>query len=142
MIKLLKNHIHKNPNFIYKTTAFDLKLYDRVYENWNRPQHESWKQLQQQYQFKIKEKFDNKEKYQYNGDQKWIGYIFFKYRTDRRDIQIKFTNVEKEYKSNTLLIVDNTTGITFSKPENHMPDKPFLVVEFNSLFLKTIDKFF
>ena len=142
MIKIFENHINRNPNFIYKTTAFDLKLYDRVYENWHRPDHESWEQLEKQNQLRIKEKFDNKESYQYIGDQNWVGYIFFKDRTDRRHIQITFGEISKEYKPNTLLIIDKSYKIKFSKPESPMPDKPFLVVEFDDLFLKTIDKFF
>ena len=142
MIRLLKNHINRNPNFIYKTTAFDIKLYDRVYENWRRPNHESWIQFEKQYLLRIKEKFDNKENYQYTGDQQWVGYIFFKDRTDRRHIQIKFSDISKEFKPNTLLIIDKSYQIVFEKPESPMPDKPFLVVEFEDLFLKTIDKFF
>lgn len=142
MIKILENHINTNPNFIYKTTAFDLKLYDRVYENWHRPDHESWEQFEKQNQLRIKEKFDNKESYQYIGDQNWVGYIFFKDRTDRRHIQVTFGEISKEYKPNTVLIIEKSNKIEFSKPESPMPDKPFLVVEFDDLFLKTIDKFF
>lgn len=142
MIQILKNHINRNPNFIYKTTAFDLKLYDRVYENWNRLEHKSWQQFQKQNQFRIIEKFDNQESYQYTGDRQWVGYIFFKDRTDRRHIQVKFSETSKEYKPNTLLIIEKSNKIHFSKPESPMPDKPFLVVEFEDLFLKTIDEFF
>lgn len=142
MIEIFENHINRNPNFIYKTTAFDLKLYDRVYENWHRPHHESWEQFEKQNQFRIKEKFDNQESYQYTGDQSWIGYIFFKDRTDRRHIEFTFGDISKEYKPNAVLIIEKSNMIEFSKPESPMPNKPFLVVEFDELFLKTIDKFF
>ena len=142
MIKILKNHINRNPNFIYKTTAFDLKLYDRVYENWHRPDHESWEQFKQQNHFHIKEKFDNQESYQYTGDQSWVGYIFFKDRTDRRNVQVNFSGTSKEFKPNTLLILEKSNNIKFSKTESPMTYNPFLVVEFRELFVEYIKNFF
>ena len=133
MIKILKSNIFKNPNFIYKTNVFDLKQYDRVYENWNRPTHESWKIFQQENKIKVIEKFDNKEKYQYIGNLNKVGYIFFKDRTDKRNIEVTFANGKKPFLPNTLLILSNEYSINFSKPESTMPDKPFLVVAFDSL---------
>lgn len=138
MIKILKSHVFKNPNFIYKTNAFDLRLYDRVYENWHRTEHKSWGEFEKEYNLQIIKKFDNREKYQYDGDNSYIGFIFFKDRTDKRHIEINFAGTNKRYLPNTLLILEKSHTIEFSKPESIMPDKPFLVYELGAKMLEQI----
>lgn len=142
MIKILKNNIFDNPKFIYKINAFDLKQYDRIYENWHRPNHESWQEFQNKNNLKIIDKFSNKQIYQYNGKCDVVGYLFLKDRNDKRHVDVHFASVKQPYLPNTLLILTKENSISFSKTESALPDKPFLVIEFNVLFLETINKFF
>ena len=142
MIKFLKSHIHKNPDYVYKTSAFDLKIYDRLYENWHRPDHKTWIDLQAQNDIKIIKRFQNRDSYLHDGKDEKIGFIFFKDRTDRRHLQINFSNTSVDYLPNTLLILHKSYPINFSKAESDMPDKPFVVIEIGKSLLECINKFF
>lgn len=141
MIKILKNNIFTNPPHLYKEVAFDLKDFDSVYENWNDKNHANWKKFLKKYHLRLLDKIEDTKTYNYTGDEKIIGFLFFKDRADKRYIEINFKNVSREYKANSLLITRKDLILSFSKIENILPYKPFLVVGFDKLFLKTIDKF-
>ena len=142
MIKIIKNNIFKDPPHIFVNTAFDQKKYDAIYENWHNTNHVTWKKFLDEYKLTLLAKFDNKKTFEYDGDQPIIGIILCKDRTDRRYIKIDIGTAFREYRPNALLIIKKDQQINFSDTESPLPDKPFLVVGFDKLFLETVNKFF
>ena len=51
--KLKKTHLYQDPiEHIYASNIFDIKEYDKLYENQNNPNHKVWKDFQTTYNFK------------------------------------------------------------------------------------------
>jgi hypothetical protein len=142
MIKILKNNIFTNPPHIYKEEAFNKIDIDRVYENWNNPTHYRWNDFFTKYNLKLLDKIENTESYQYNGDEKLIGFIFFKDRIDTRNIKVNFNGTSRAYKLNSLLILPASQIITFSKTKTSNFTKPFLIVGVTDSQLTFLNKFF
>jgi hypothetical protein len=142
MIKILKNNIFTNPPHIYKEEAFNKIDIDRVYENWNNPTHYRWNDFFTKYNLKLLDKIENTESYQYNGDEKLIGFIFFKDRIDTRNIKVNFDGTSRGYKLNSLLILPASQIITFSKTKTSNFTKPFLIVGVTDSQLTFLNKFF
>lgn len=142
MIKILKNNIFTNPPHIYKEEAFDRIGVDKIYENWNNVEHIRWKEFFTKYKLTLLDKVKNTESYQYIGEEKLVGFIFFKDRADIRNIKVKFNNVVRPYKLNSLLILPASQVINFLETKKSNFDKPFLIVKFDKNFLDTIKKHF
>lgn len=142
MIKILKDNIFTNPPHIYKEEAFDKIDIDKVYENWNDPTHYRWNEFFKKYNLKLLDKVENTEFYQYKGDEKLIGFIFFKDRADSRNIKVTFNNAVRPYKLNSLLIVPASQTIIFLENKSSNFIKPFLVVGVTDSQLTFLNKFF
>ena len=142
MIKISASNINKNPNFIYIPNAFDTRTFDRVYENWSNPEHESWKNFCKEYKVNVIEQLNDVEQYKYTGDNRLVGYIFFKDRNDKRHTQVHFAGHHRAYLPNCLLIIHKEYALTFDKSEHALPEKAMLVVSLNEEFLGTVNKFF
>lgn len=142
MIKILKDNIFTDPPHIYKIMAFDMPDIDKVYENWNDPTHYRWNEFFTKYNLKLLDKIEDTESYQYQGNEKLIGFIFFKDRIDSRNIKVNFDGTSRAYKLNSLLILPASQTITFSKTKTSNFKKPFIVVKFNETFLANNKRFF
>jgi hypothetical protein len=142
MIKILKNNIFTDPPHIYKEEAFDKIDVDKIYENWNNVEHIRWKEFFTKYKLTLLDKVKNTESYQYIGTEKLVGFIFFKDRADIRNITVKFNDVVRPYKLNSLLVLPTSQIITFLEKKESNFEKCFLVVNFDKNFLDTIKRIF
>ena len=88
--KLKKTHLYQDPiEHIYASDIFDIKEYDKLYENQNNPNHKVWKDFQTTYNFKKIRFFNDLNNVEL--DETILCLWFFKDRSDRnkgKDIKI------------------------------------------------------
>lgn len=100
--KLKPNHYFNNPGeYIYTSTIFDLKEYDKLYENQKNLSHQSWKDFYQKYKtrFKLRENFKEVD---FSG--KIICLWFFKERSNSTASYVQLNGKNLRYSPNTFLI--------------------------------------
>ena len=103
--KIKPSHYFKEPvTHIYTQTIFDVKEYDRLYENQKNLDHRSWHEFDEKYKigFEFKEKFENIDL-----DKEIICLWFFKERSDRTASYVNVAGKELTYLPNTFLITQS-----------------------------------
>ncbi len=103
--KIKPNHYFKEPvTHIYTQTIFDVKEYDRLYENQKNLNHRSWHDFDKKYKtgFEFKEKFDD-----IDFDKEIICLWFFKERSDKTDSNVHVDGKALSYLPNTFLITQS-----------------------------------
>ena len=93
--KIKRTNVYRSANpYIYVNQPIDTKLYDGLYEQWDRPTHKRWQDFFDVN--KVKVTFNEVFKQHKNDtDEKYVGYWFFKDRSDKRPIHIKFHTTNK-----------------------------------------------
>ena len=129
--KIKKVNVHLTPiPHIIINQPIDLSEYDKLYEQWNNPNHTVWQTFLKK--FNVKVVLQNKLKSSALRDNKeFIGYWFFRQRTDRRSVYIDLNKKKIEYKSNCLLIVDSKENFSLINKSFNMPDMLNCIVYFN-----------
>ena len=111
--KLKKTHLYQDPiEHIYASDIFDIKEYDKLYENQNNPNHKVWKDFQTTYNFKKIRFFNDLNDVKL--DETILCLWFFKDRNDRnkgKDIKIK---------DKTILYLPNTFFILYNSCQNNI----------------------
>ena len=111
--KLKKTHLYQDPiEHIYASNIFDIKEYDKLYENQNNPNHKVWKDFQTTYNFKKIRFFNDLNDVKL--DETILCLWFFKDRSDRnkgKDIKIK---------DKTILYLPNTFFILYNSCQNNI----------------------
>ena len=111
--KLKKTHLYQDPiEHIYASNIFDIKEYDKLYENQNNPNHKVWKDFQTTYNFKKIRFFNDLNNVEL--DETILCLWFFKDRSDRnkgKDIKIK---------DKTILYLPNTFFILYNSCQNNI----------------------
>ena len=111
--KLKKTHLYQDPiEHIYASDIFDIKEYDKLYENQNNPNHKVWKDFQTTYNFKKIRFFNDLNNVEL--DETILCLWFFKDRSDRnkgKDIKIK---------DKTILYLPNTFFILYNSCQNNI----------------------
>ena len=111
--KLKKTHLYQDPvEHIYASNIFDIKEYDKLYENQNNPNHKVWKDFQTTYNFKKIKFFNDLNNVEL--DETILCLWFFKDRSDRnkgKDIKIK---------DKTILYLPNTFFILYNSCQNNI----------------------
>ena len=104
--KLKSQHYHKEPvEYIYTRSIFDLKEYDKLYENQNNLMHEVWKDFYEKYRVGFELLDDIRD---INKDKDIICLWFFKERNDRSaGTDIKIAGHTITYYPNTFLITES-----------------------------------
>ena len=104
--KLKPHHYHKEPvEYIYTRTIFDLKKYDKLYENQNNLMHEVWKEFHGTYRVGFELLDDIRD---INKDKDITCLWFFKDRGDRSaGTDIKIAGHTITYYPNTFLITES-----------------------------------
>jgi hypothetical protein len=103
--KLKINHIFENPvRHIYASTLFDIKEYDKLYENTSNLEHEVWQEFDKKYKIGFQLCDDIRE---INKKKEVICLWFFKDRNDRSGGEdIILAGKKLKYFPNTFLITD------------------------------------
>ena len=131
--KLKKTHLYQDPiEHIYASDIFDIKEYDKLYENQNNPNHKVWKDFQTTYNFKKIRFFNDLNDVKL--DETILCLWFFKDRSDRnkgKDIKIKDKTIL--YLPNTFFILYNScqNNIKILKRDTMVPTRPCLQLYFD-----------
>ena len=137
--KLKKTHLYQDPiEHIYASDIFDIKEYDKLYENQNNPNHKVWKDFQTTYNFKKIRFFNDLNNVEL--DETILCLWFFKDRNDRnkgKDIKIKDKTIR--YLPNTFFILYNScqNNIKILKRDTMVLTRPCLQLYFD---YETYDK--
>ena len=104
--KLKSQHYHKEPvEYIYTRSIFDLKEYDKLYENQNNLMHEVWKDFDEKYRVGFEFLDDIRD---INKDKDIMCLWFFKERNDRSaGNNIKISGKTITYYPNTFFITES-----------------------------------
>ena len=125
--KLRKPHYHKEPvEYIYATGIFNLKEYDKLYENQNNLSHQIWQDFDTKYKIGFEFFKDLRE---FNKNKEVICLWFFKERSDGgagNDIDLKGKIIK--YQPNTFLIT-RSKNIKIIKRKSVLPNRPVLQLD-------------
>ena len=117
--KLKTNHYFKEPvEHIYSSTIFDLKEYDRLYENQNNLSHQSWLEFKNKYKVSVKMLDDISE---IDKSKEILCIWFFKERTDRSGGEdILLSGKTLKYLPNTFLITESKSLTVLDKKDEYI----------------------
>ena len=138
MLENLKTtNVHKDAiPYMIINDVIDVKEYDKLYEQWNNPDHVLWEIFLKKFNVKVVLQSKVQSIGPFGGEEKeYVGYWFFKQRNDHGSVLVKFKNIEIEYKSNCLLIVDSDQTFSVINKSNKgsmTPDMLNCVVYFDS----------
>lgn len=132
-----KHNCHKDPiPHIYCKNFIKLDTYDRLYEQWNNIEHERWKTFVDQNHIDIYFHEDFVGPLIPRQTAVYIGYWFFRQRTDKSstgDIHISNGKQEKilTYYQNTLLVLEPNSPLVVKPRRDKLPTRPFCEIYFN-----------
>jgi len=117
--KLKTNHYFREPvEHIYSSTIFDLKEYDRLYENQNNLSHQSWVQFKNKYKVTARMLDDIR---QIDKGKEILCVWFFKERTDRSvGEDIVLSGKTLKYLPNTFLVTESKLLTVIDKKEEYI----------------------
>ena len=123
-------NIHKDTSHIVINTPVPTKEYDNLYEQWNDPKHTIWTSFLKKQNIEVK--LQNYLKATAHRNKKeYVGYWFFRQRTDKRAIHINFSNTNVKYYYNVLFICDSEQQFSVKKQEIDLPEMLTCIVYFN-----------
>jgi len=117
--KLKTNHYFKDPvKHVYASTLYDMKEYDKLYENQNNLNHHVWQEFDQKYKTGFEFMNDIGE---INTNKSVICVWFFKDRNDRSSGEDIVLNGKKiKYQPNTFLITQSTDIKILDKKDKYI----------------------
>lgn len=134
-----KHNCHKNPiPHIYCKNFIKLDTYDRLYEQWNNIEHEKWKKFKDENHIELYFHNDLVKPFTSRKTKGYIGYWFFRQRTDQSvDGNIILNNSKEkkilEYYQNTVMILDVKDTFSIITRKNLLPTRPFCELYFHEL---------
>jgi len=129
--KLLKINVFQKPcKHIIINHPIPMLDYDHLYEQWNNLTHTVWQKFLKKYQVEVICKNELKPT-AHRGKKEFVGYWFFKQRTDRRYVKVKLLDKRIEYTPNVLLILDSEQVFKTTMKNYPMPDMLTCLVYFN-----------
>lgn len=134
--QVTKHSCHREPiPHIYCKNFIKLDLYDRLYEQWNNKEHERWRAFidQNRVDVHFHEDFVRPPIQKYNTG--YIGYWFFRQRTDKssaEDIVVSNGKQEKTltYYQNTLMVLHVNASFVIKPRHDTLPTRPFCEMYF------------
>jgi hypothetical protein len=135
--QVAKHNCHKDPiPHIYCKNFIKLEIYDRLYEQWNNKEHERWNEFIDQNRVDVHFHEDFVRPLNPKHDTGYIGYWFFRQRTDKssaEDIIVSNGKQEKTltYYQNTLLVLDVHNSFVVKPRRDRLPTRPFCEMYFS-----------
>lgn len=138
--KLKDNHYFKDPvEYVYTSTVYDIKDYDKLYENQNNLKHHAWQEFDKKYKTGFQFYEDISE---IDLKQDVICVWFFKERNDRSGGEdIKIAGKKIKYLANTFLITESKNIEVMNKEDKYFR-RPFLQLDLKKEVWKKILKKF
>ena len=93
-------------SYIVINGPIENKLYDHLYEQFYNEHHEVWQKLRQTYNIETLN-LEQLEPNAHRNKDEYVGYWFFKQRTDNRSIHIKIGEKNLPYRPNTIVIMNS-----------------------------------
>jgi hypothetical protein len=135
--QVTKHNCHKDPiPHIYCKNFIKLDIYDRLYEQWNNIEHERWKTFIDQNHINVYFHEDFIRPFKPKQTAGYIGYWFFRQRTDKssaEDILISNGKQEKilTYYQNTLMVFEANSSLVVKTRRDKLPTRPFCELYFS-----------
>jgi hypothetical protein len=135
--QVAQGNCHKNPiPHIYCKNFIKLDIYDRLYEQWDNIEHERWKAFIDQNHIDVYFHEDLVRPLKPKQTAGYIGYWFFRQRTDKSsagDILISSGKQEKilTYYQNTLLVLEANRSLVVEPRRDKLPTRPFCEIYFS-----------
>ena len=135
--QVTKHSCHREPiPHIYCKNFIKLDLYDRLYEQWNNNEHDRWKTFIAENHIEIYFHEDFVRALTPKHTAGYIGYWFFRQRTDKSSADnIIISNGKQEkiltYYQNTLLILDVKNSFIIKPRSERLPTRPFCELYFH-----------
>jgi len=135
--QVVQNNCHKTPiPHIYCRMFVKLDTYDHLYEQWNNIEHEKWKKFIDQNHIELYFHDDFVKPLTPKHTTGYIGYWFFRQRTDKSstgDIHISSGREEKilTYYQNTLLVLEAKNLLIVKPRRDKLPNRPFCEIYFS-----------
>ena len=126
--KILDSNIKES--FIVINGPIDNKVYDNLYEQFYNEQHEVWQKLRQTYNIETRNS-EQLKPYAHRNKDEYVGYWFFKQRTDKRAIHIQIGKQDLSYRPNTIVIMNSKDGFELINNEGDKPEMLVCFVYFN-----------
>ncbi len=133
--RIESHHYHKEPTeYIYAPQIFDLKDYDRLYENQSDLEHQLWKDFDKDYRigFELKEDFIDLD-----FNKQVMCLWFFKERNDKTISSVSLAGKSLKYLPNTFLIT-TSKDITFVPKSKRYIRNPLLQLDMSLQTYKDI----
>jgi len=133
--KILDDNIKES--YIVINGPIENKIYDNLYEQFYNEQHEVWQKFRQTYDIET----SNSEQLQPNAHRnkdEYVGYWFFKQRTDNRTIFIKIGKKNLPYRPNSIVIMNSKDSFELINTQGDKPEMLVCFVYFNETDQKKI----
>ena len=143
--QVTKYSCHREPiPHIYCKNFIKLDLYDRLYEQWNNKEHDRWKTFINENHIEIYFHEDFVRLLAPKHTAGYIGYWFFRQRTDKSSAEnIIISNGKQEkkltYYQNTLLVLHVDTFFIIKPRRDKLPTRPFCEIYFSEQTQSVID---
>ena len=124
--KLKHSHYHKEPvEHIYTHNVFDLREYDKLYENQNNLSHQVWQEFDKKYRtgFELKESFLDLDL-----DKEVTCLWFFKERSNQTASYVLVEGKQLTYLPNTFLVT-RSKKISFVETKRKYIRNPFVQLD-------------
>ncbi len=143
--QVTKHNCHKDPiPHIYCKNFIKLDIYDRLYEQWNNKEHERWKTFIDDNHVEIYFHEDFIRPLSAKHTAGYIGYWFFRQRTDKSSAEnIIISNGKQEktltYYQNTLMVLHVNASFLIKPRHDRLPTRPFCEIYFSEQTQSIID---
>ena len=143
--QVTKHNCHKDPiPHIYCKNFIKLDIYDRLYEQWNNKEHERWKTFIDDNHVEIYFHEDFIRPLSPKHTAGYIGYWFFRQRTDKSSAEnIIISNSKQEktltYYQNTLMVLHVNASFLIKPRHDRLPTRPFCEIYFSEQTQSIID---
>ena len=133
--KIIDTNIKKTYFIVNK--PIDMKLYDNLYEQWYNTNHKVWNDFRALHNV---ETFNSEVLLPkaYRQKDEYVGYWFFKQRTDRRAVHIEIEEINIPYRPNSMIVINAKDNFKLINNEGPLPEMLTCFVYFNAQDQKKI----
>ena len=133
--KILDDNIKSS--YIVINGPIENKVYDDLYEQFYNEQHQVWQKFRQTYNIETLNS-ELLESNAHRNKDEYVGYWFFKQRSDNRSIHIEIAGQKLPYRPNTIVIMNSKDSFKVVNTQGDRPEMLVCFVYFNQTDQKKI----